>query len=546
MDSSTNDSPDGPHVEERAQSDDTIAAFQSVYDVTMDTELSFSEKIDRLLTIGVETLGLPYGFLSQIDVADLDAETGTQTIEQAVGDHELLQPGSEAPLSQAYCRKTIQSEDVLTIQNALEAGWGDDPAYETFELESYIGGRVEVDDELYGTFCFASDDPKASSFTRDERTLVQVLSKWAGYELTQERTRRELESQRDDRKQAQEQLRRIIDLVPDLIFAKNREGEYLLANEATAAAYGQDPEAVEGRTEPELIPEASQSDSFREDDLAVIESGEPKFIPEEKLTTADGETRILQTRKIPYTVPGSGEDAVLGYARDVTELKEYEAQLETQRDNLELINKVVRHDIRNDLQLVLAYAETVQPYVEPEGESYIEQVLEAAREAVEITEVARDVTDVMLQSTVDLHPKNIRAVLTEVINAAQSSNENAVVTVDGPLPDVEVLADDMLGSVFRNLLKNAINHNDKTVPAVTVAAERDENTVVVRVADNGPGVRAEHKRAIFQEGIGFDSEGTGLGLYLVQTLVDRYDGTVSVEDNEPTGAVFVVEIPVSE
>lgn len=526
-------------------SSETVTALQSLYDVTTDTALSFEEKIDRLLAIGAEELDLPYGFLSEIAVEDLEGERGTQTIVQATGDHDNLQPGESAPLSKAYCRKTIKSEDLLAIQNAVEAGWEDDPAYEAFDLGSYIGGRVEVEEELHGTFCFAATDPRDVEFSEAERTLVQILSKWASYELEQERARRDLEAQRDDLKQAQDQLRRVIDLVPDLIFAKNREGTYLLANEATAEAYGRSPEAVEGRTDPELIPDMDQSEAFRKDDLEVIESGEPKFIPEEELTKADGETRLLQTSKIPYTVPGTGEDAILGYARDITELKEYETELESQRDNMDVLNKVMRHDIRNDLQLVLAYAETAKPHVDAEGEEYLEQVLEAAREAVEITEVARDVTDVMLQSAVDPHPKNLQAVLTDVTEATRASNENAVITIEGRLPSVEVRADDMLNSVFRNCLKNAIYHNDKPVPEVTVRAEREGDRAVVRIADNGPGIPDDRKEAIFQEGkMGLDSEGTGLGLYLVKTLVDRYEGAVAVEDNEPSGAVFVVELPI--
>jgi len=54
-------------------------------------------------------------------------------------------------------------------------------------------------------------------------------------------------------------------------------------------------------------------------------------IPEEELTTANGETKILQTIKIPYKTNGGGTDAVLLYARDITALKQYEQQLETQR-----------------------------------------------------------------------------------------------------------------------------------------------------------------------------------------------------------------------
>lgn len=105
------------------------------------------------------------------------------------------------------------------------------------------------------------------------------------------------------------------------------------------------------------------------------------------------------------------------------------------------------------------------------------------------------------------------------------------------------MANDMLESVFRNLLKNAIQHNDASVPEVIVSGRERDDDVVVRVADNGPGVPDTQKDDIFGKGEkGLESEGTGVGLYLVQTLVDDYGGSVWVDDNEPTGAIFVVTL----
>jgi signal transduction histidine kinase len=174
------------------ESADALEAFGAVYEITTDKTLTFEEKIDSLLSVGVSELGVPYGFLSRIAVEDLDGERGTQTIIDAKGDHELLQPGQSAPLSKAYCRKTIKSDDILTVHDAPAVGWEDDPAYETFDLGSYIGGKVELEDELYGTFCFASTDPREAEFTAIERTFVRVLSKWASYELEQNRTQERL------------------------------------------------------------------------------------------------------------------------------------------------------------------------------------------------------------------------------------------------------------------------------------------------------------------------------------------------------------------
>jgi len=96
-------------------------------------------------------------------------------------------------------------------------------------------------------------------------------------------------------------------------------------------------------------------------------------------------------------------------------------------------------------------------------------------------------------------------------------------------------------------MKNAIQHNDKPVSEVTVSAAVAADTVTVQVADNGPGVPDDHKAEIFGKGeTGLDSAGTGLGLYLVETLVSAYDGSVSVTDNDPEGAVFVVTLPHAE
>ncbi|TKX79428.1 PAS domain-containing protein [Halorubrum sp. SD626R] len=364
--------------------------------------------------------------------------------------------------------------------------------------------------------------------------LFQDITERREYEITLESTR--------------EELRKIIDLVPDLVFVKNRDGEYLLANEATAEAYGKTPEEVEGRSEADIIPDVEDSAEFRQDDLDVIESGEPRSIGEETLTTADGEARILQTTKIPYKMPETGEDAVLGYARDVTDLKEYERTLEQQRDSLTLLNQVVRHDIRNQLMVVESYTELLEDSLpDDQSRTYARTVIEAAKQATEITETAKDVTDVLLQVGNDRTPMSLRGELSGQIEKVRTDQDRATVSVDGSIHDATVLADDLLEAVFRNLLTNAVVHNNEDVAEIAVSTRVSDDAVRVSIADNGPGIEDKHKEQIFQEGEkGLESGGTGVGLYLVKTLVDRYGGDVWVEDNEPTGSVFVVELPLAD
>ncbi|MFB6085238.1 MAG: PAS domain S-box protein [Halodesulfurarchaeum sp.] len=354
------------------------------------------------------------------------------------------------------------------------------------------------------------------------------------------------EQKRAERKQkeSRKRLRQIIDLVPDPIFVKNRDGEYLLANEAVAELFDREPAELVGKTNRDLGVSEEALERYREEDLEVIETGESLVIPERQARTADGDLLTLQTILIPYESVGSDPDGVLGYARNITERKEYEKQIAVQRDTLEILNQIVRHDIRNDLQLVVSYAELLKEHTDEEGMKFARTVLEAARNAIEITETARDVADVVLSSETELEARSLRSVLEGEIESVDGNYDQATVETAGEIPDAVVLADGMLESVFRNLLQNAIVHNDEPDPTVTVSVTGGENLITARFADDGPGVPDDRKDAIFEKGEqGLESDGTGLGLYLVNTLVERYGGSLRVEDNEPRGSVFVVELP---
>ena len=133
---------------------------------------------------------------------------------------------------------------------------------------------------------------------------------------------------------SQENLRQIIDLVPHMIFAKNEKGEFILANHAVAEAYGMAVEEIVGLKHDRLHNTPMEVDKMLGDDLEVIKTGYPKFIPEEKFTDTRGNTRILQTIKIPYKAVGSSEPAILGVAIDITEYKRASERLKESKRTL--------------------------------------------------------------------------------------------------------------------------------------------------------------------------------------------------------------------
>lgn len=224
-------------------------------------------------------------------------------------------------------------------------------------------------------------------------------------------------------------------------------------------------------------------------------------------------------------------------------------RLKRQRDDLRLLNQVMRHDIRNDLQLVEAYAELLDDHVDEAGKEYLDMIKQSADSAVSLTTTVRTLAEVMLREDAEPGRLPLNRVLSQQVEEVRAGYSEAIFTIDGSLPNAEIIADDMLSSVFRNLLRNAVQHNDETPPKVTVSATINEADGIaeVRIADNGPGIPADQRDEIFGKGEkGLDSPGAGIGLYLVRSLVDIYGGDVWIEDNEPKGAVFVVRLSLAE
>lgn len=274
----------------------------------------------------------------------------------------------------------------------------------------------------------------------------------------------------------------------------------------------------------------------------VIESGEPTSV--EHVHHSDDKEGTYRVYASPIF---DDEDNVVRMAEstiDITERVEYEQTLEEQRDNLSILNQVVRHDLRNDMTVVRGRANLLAEHVEDSGKEDLEAVQDATESAIELTKTARDLAETMLSTEEDVEPVGLDQHLETPVETARSEFENAAIIADDRPPDVRVRGNDLLEAVFRNLIQNAIIHNDKDDPKVRISVTLDGETATVAVADNGPGVPDEQKETIFGKGEkGLESPGTGLGLYLVQTLVEQYGGDVWVEDNDPTGAVFAVRLP---
>lgn len=231
--------------------------------------------------------------------------------------------------------------------------------------------------------------------------------------------------------------------------------------------------------------------------------------------------------------------------REVTESAE---ELSRQRDHLALLNQVVRHDIRNDIQLVLSHAEILEDAVPADDHHHLDRVLEQATHIIELTDAVRDLPAVIVEDTEPtLSAVNLEAVLQteadKVVSAYETGRRTVTVSGTDDIPfDVEVRANEMLSSVVGNILSNAVIHNDSAEPRIDIGVNVAEKTVTVTIGDNGVGIPETDWQTVFgRGGVSIDSPGTGSGLYLVDRLIALYGSSVWVSDSDLGGTAFHLE-----
>ena len=186
------------------------------------------------------------------------------------------------------------------------------------DAESYAAAPlVGSSDTVIGHLVVIDVDPFVDP---PDVALLEFFAARAAAELERQRATAELAK-------SEARLRQVVDLVPHYIFAKDREGRFLLVNQAVADTYGIRVEEVIGKRDADFTATREEVERFRRDDLEVLESGQVKVIDEESVTDAQGRKHLLQTTKIPTRFGGSGEPVILGVSINITEKRRAEMAL---------------------------------------------------------------------------------------------------------------------------------------------------------------------------------------------------------------------------
>ena len=336
--------------------------------------------------------------------------------------------------------------------------------------------------------------------------------------------------------QRERQLRAVFEGTLDALVITDDEGRYVAANPAAADLFGLSRSELVGE---HIADFASESENFGAQWERFRAEGEARG--EFELVRPDGETRIVAFAATANVLPGRHLSAL----RDVTDQIEHERELGQERARVEFLNRLLRHNVLNGMNLVLAKLDALDPALPDDRRDDLSVARHRSEEIVDLIQTARRLaTDVSAE--VDERSIRVSGPLIDAVESVRGTYPDATIECDLPTDEVWVHADGMLETVFDHLLTNAVEHNDDDVcvsVGVTVAPE----TVSVTVADDGEGMPPARLAQLFEgEEFTHTRDWGGFGLSIVQALVQEYDGDVWADANEPSGTVFHVELPRSE
>jgi signal transduction histidine kinase len=213
----------------------------------------------------------------------------------------------------------------------------------------------------------------------------------------------------------------------------------------------------------------------------------------------------------------------------------------TREQRLEVFNRVLRHNLRNDLDAIRAFAESLADEAVDEPAAVATRIRDTASELVEVGTTVERGERVMTRDALDYRTVDLGALAADV---ARSVRERQDCEIEMSAGDGPRLTTDrgVLRTALAEVIENAAEHADGEAPTVRIELDATDGGARVAVRDRGPGI-PERERAVLVDGEETPlRHGTGVGLWFVSWAVTRLGGTLSFEAAEP-GSRVVLEIP---
>ncbi|WP_440772301.1 PAS domain S-box protein [Natronorubrum sp. DTA28] len=316
----------------------------------------------------------------------------------------------------------------------------------------------------------------------------------------------------------------------------DREGTLLEVNETTLSATGLERDDLVGTP-------LWDSFWFRSSDRArrIAREGvecarDGEFFREEVRVQGGDRTAIIDFSVRPVMDHRDEIRWLLPEGRDITGHR-------TREQHLHVLHRLLRHNLRNDLNVISGYAEMLASDVDDEFRAYAAEIAATAAELIDTTETAKKLADSTLERHTRQYPVALQPVLSAVVDELRDAYpESTIVRPDEG--DLLVTADERLATVFREVIENAIEHTDQRHPVVKLGVTADAETVDVFVTDDGPGIPETEQTGIFnEEPVTQTDHGSGLGLWLTELILDDYGGSLAYDSCSANGSRVTITLP---
>jgi signal transduction histidine kinase len=217
--------------------------------------------------------------------------------------------------------------------------------------------------------------------------------------------------------------------------------------------------------------------------------------------------------------------------RDVTERK-------TRKQRLEVLNRVLRHNLRNNVDAILAHASTVD---DPDQRG--ETIRDLAGELARVSKKARDVERLLDADRLSFEQQNVSQIVRAVATDAREAHPTSDIDVTAPSAVTVRTDETVFRRVVAELVENAARHGGGQRPQVEITVRDHGDRVSVAVADDGPGIPDRERQALTAGTETPLEHGTGIGLWLVNWGTRYIGGTVSFDAEGESGSVVTVSVP---
>jgi len=320
--------------------------------------------------------------------------------------------------------------------------------------------------------------------------------------------------------------------------AVGSHGRFIYVNEHYADTLGYSRESLVGSDLETVNPEFDQS-RFEEywDSFSIGETRTTETVHR----TADGEVFPVLTHVTRVVVTGSAVN--VGTIQDITEL-------ERRGEQLDVLRRVLRHDLRNRLNVVSGYADLIERQLEVDDDlrEHFERIQREIDHLLATSENSRRLEKLLeddLAGNRDRPTDVIRLdrTLEVAVSRVRDQFPEATVRFDEP-GAVRVRAAEYVGQALTHVLSNAVIHNDSEDPTVDLEVTTVGDRISLSVADDGPGIPDERKDLVFgREETDQLHHGNGFGLFFVENVITESGGEIRIEDNEPRGTAVEIELP---